>query len=155
MEDQPSYLKFLINEDIYNIQEDSPEFEVTANTNPTIKEETYFLLDPKEYESLEETLQTLLDNIIKATGLPKELVKFPDPNEVKALEDSKFENCTFITFYDDKIDLPVDKIPTQKYQIHHHNSNTWLLSDSLETLNSSRDKKLLLWGKLKIIYKLG
>ncbi len=158
MENDTSYFKFLINEDIYNIREDiSLETDIDNSPEPDkqlFTNKTYVVMDVKENNIQDESLSILLVNILNAIGLTKNLVRFIYPQDVSIIGDAEFENCTFIVFYDKNLDFLPDNVPSKKYKIYPQDSNTWLLSDSLQTLNSSRDKKILLWNNLKILFKL-
>ena len=158
MENNSSYLKFLINEDIYNIQEDvSSDMDTNESPEPDkphFSNETYILIDIKEKDFTDESSNILLEKILNAIGLTSDLVKFIYPSDVSIIQNSEFENCTFISFYDLIPDFLPDNEVSEKYHLYSMDSNSWLLSDSLETLNSSRDKKILLWNNLKILFKL-
>ena len=163
MEDDNTYLQYLINEEIYIIQEEhnagqEPEGKKSGVKIPrekprlTFNNKTVLLLDYSSEGEMQVEIGELLTKILGSVGLSLPKVERVYRDKIQQLNSESFTGCNTLTFSDD---VPVhlgNCFDSQKYVIKSHGTNQFLSCDMLETIRENRNLKKKLWDQLKKLY---
>jgi hypothetical protein len=159
-----SYLKYLIDEEIYFIgetrQEDiaEPESEkkpeIPQGQPPVFHNKTLIFLEYPKKQGLPETSNDFLSKILKAVHLDIRKVELVFSEEKNVIYVNNLTGCKIIAF--------LSKIPDQfsglenseRYIIHALHKNQLVLCDPLEAIQDDKDLKRKLWNQLKILYSI-
>jgi len=160
MENDTSFLKYLIDEEIYVINDadrkksegenlNSHDEQIQLYTNANV-----ILLDFPEEESLSLQYQDFLSKILKSIGLNPSNVEKIFSEDLKNLSRHNFEDSTVIAFIKQIPDNLSDILDSERYSIKTSGNNKFILCDSLEVIDEDTTLKRYLWDQLKVLYQI-
>jgi hypothetical protein len=160
MEEDRSFLKFLIDEEIYVIPEDKPDNatrEAPANWNkkdPNLKFEgkSVLLLEYPEDSPMPDDLSGFLAKILKAVHLDPDKVEKVFSDQLEVINTESFSGCIVIAFLSQvPANLSLLFSPVY-YNINTSGKNNFLLCDPLEMISKDKILKKKLWEQLQVLY---
>jgi len=161
MEEDRSFLKFLIDEEIYVIHENKPDN--TTEKASAIKNEKHpglefegksvLLLDHPEDSPIPDDLSEFLNKVLNAVHLDADKVEKIFSGQFKNIHNESFNSCRVIAF--------LSRVPTNlssifgpaPYKIKTSAKNSFLLCDPLEVIYKDTKLKRNLWEQLQVLYQ--
>jgi hypothetical protein len=162
MNEDASFLRFLINEDIYIIEEKKSASSVEAQEVPVsesspdrqIKDKTVFILDYTDRSAIPEDHDAFLSKVIKSVNLNEKNVEILFEKECESLSQNNFENC-FTLVFSSKVPKNLSALLNKnRYVIKTEGNNKFLLCDPLDVITSDTPLKRHLWEQLKAMFKI-
>jgi len=155
-----SYLKYLIDEEIYIIKEvdrnktigSKPVKETETEQNPLYDNATVIFLEYPEKQSLPEVYQNFLSKILGSVELDPTKVKMIFSEDLKNIAEDDFENCKVIAFLSQDQDNLSSLFNSPRYKVKTLKKNKFLLCDSLDLINNETVLKRKLWEQLKMLF---
>jgi len=162
MDNDSSFLKYLIDEEIYLINESGqneitdpkPAKESESFKNVVFENTTVIFLDYHRKQGLPELYQDFLSKILKSVELDPEKVEMIYSEDLKNYTEDSFEECKVIAFLSKAPDNLSTLMESEKYKIKTTQSNTFFLCDSLEAINEDTTLKRKLWDQLKMLFNI-
>ena len=161
-----NYLKYLITEDIYILQEKkepglsqekSLDYPAGQNTENLVNK-TLVIMNSAGKVSLTEGNRELLFRILQAVQEdPGKIIQFDMANPGPHQDFSKnyhLTNCRVIGFLNTIPESFREIFATQKYMIRTSGNFESLLADPLDEIEGNRSKKKMLWEKLQHLFRL-
>jgi DNA polymerase III psi subunit len=160
MDADTSFLKYLIDEEIYIIAErntsdvENTDLESGKNQYSQYENSTVLLLDYADQSSIPEEHHEFLKKVIKSVYLDPASVENIFNEEVRAVNEEYFNNCTVIAFLKQ---LPANLsliFTEERYEVLTSGKNKYLLCDTLEEIIKDTSLKRNLWEQLKILFRI-
>lgn len=172
MEDNNSFLRFLIDEEIYIIPEQPEGKPLPEGGNPvpageraatphvkakdklTLDNVTALMLDYSSEAEVPEEIEELLSKIQGSVDLEDHQVNRLYRDRSDQMYPDHFKNCKIVAF--------VEKIPVnltacfdpQPYRLKSDGTNHFLFCDALDKIHKDRNLKMKLWEQLKKLYAI-
>jgi DNA polymerase III psi subunit len=160
MDKDISFLKYLIDEEIYILNEvyqnetnDSESLKETeSDQNQLYENNTLIFLEYPEKNALPESYQNFLSKILGSVDLDPGRVEMIYSEELNNITADDFKNCTVIAFLSEVPDNLSVLFDSDAYVIRSFQKNKSLLCDPLEAINTDTALKRKLWEQLKVLY---
>lgn len=162
MKEDTSFLPFLIDEEIYVVNDQGTGTPVTPDTNSDITGDapdqytgsTLVILDEKGKYLLSDMHYEFLIRILKSVHLNPEEVRFLYGEEASGLLMEHLEDCKVIVFSRNPADTLWKTPDLKKYLVQSVESNELLLADPLVKIYEDKALKRQLWECLKDMYRI-
>jgi DNA polymerase III psi subunit len=162
MEKDLAYLKYLIDEEIYFIEESKQseiidpmsDQEAKKQNDPAFEDTTVIFIDYPGNRDMPDLYKDFLYKILKAVDLDPEKVAMVYSEDLHVITLDKILNCRIITFLVQIPDHFSSLANMEKYEIHTWHQNQVILCDSLESIHKDTTLKRQLWSQLKILYDI-
>lgn len=165
MEDDYTFLNYLIDEEIYVIPEDNnfrqeasvetPEVHPLEKDHlPTFTHVTVLLLDYASASDVPEDILELLSKIMKSVDLDDQKIERVCQDKINQLHPEVFKDCKILAFSNHIPGHLADCFDPQRYKLKSVGTNQFLFCDALETIGEDRNLKRMLWEQLKKLYTL-
>ena len=160
MQDEMAYLKYLIDEEIYIIDENrsSSDTDTGLQENPELqslpayKNKVILLLDYENREAIPENHEKFLVKILQSVRIDPKSTDWIFSQQLQTLSPQSFENCRLLAF---TMEIPGNLLPimgAEKYVMASHGGNKILLSDPIGKLYENISLKRKLWDQLKTMF---
>jgi hypothetical protein len=160
MDGDSTYLKYLIDEEIYFINE-SKQPEITDQNPvpdsepdkiPTFHNKTVLFLEYTGEQGIPDSYQDFLSKILTAVGLDIKKTELIYSEDINSIKIDNLDSCKVITFLSRVPDNLSNLTNKEKYKIHALHKNQLILCDPLEAIYEKTALKRKLWDQLKILY---
>lgn len=160
MDQDATYLKYLIDEEIYIINESKQPEIVEPDLNPdsepdkipTLHNITVIFLEYSEEQGMPDPYQDFLSKILASVGLDIKKTELIYSENINSIKIDNFDSCKVIAFLSKVPDNLSNLTNKDKYKIHALHKNQLILCDPLEAIYEDTALKRKLWDQLKILY---
>ena len=162
MNNESIFLKYLIDEEIYLIDERKSE----NQTNPYSQEDdnyevkelfkgtTILLLDYSDHAAIPETDKEFLHKVLISVHIDHKEVKNLYQKDAKGLSIENFDNCKIIAFLNQIPDNLSALFKSEKYVTDSYLNNRLVWCDPLDKTKDDNILKRKLWDQLKILFDI-
>jgi len=160
MHDEKAYLKYLIDEEIYIIDENRSlsDSDTGLQENPELKSEpahknkVILLLDYENREAIPENHEKFIVKILQSVRFDSKSTDWIFSQQMQTLSPQSFEKCRILAFMKE---VPGNLLPimgAEKYALASHKGNKILLCDPIGKLYENVSLKRKLWDQLKTMF---
>jgi len=162
MNNESIFLKYLIDEEIYLIDERKSENQTNPNgqedDNYEVKElfkgTTILLLDYSDHAAIPETDKEFLHKVLISVHIDHKEVKNLYQEDAKGLSIENFDNCKIIAFLNQIPDNLSALFKSEKYVTDSYLNNRLVWCDPLDKTKDDNILKRKLWDQLKILFDI-
>jgi len=160
MDKDSTYLKYLIDEEIYRIEEsqqpDIGDPDPVQGPKPdkiqAFHNKTVILSEYIKEEGIPVPYKKFLSKILEAVGLDLESAVLIYAEDINSITLDQLDACKVIAFLSQVPANFSNLAAKEKYRISALHKNQFILCDPLETIHEDRILKRKLWDQLKILY---
>lgn len=162
MNNENIFLKYLIDEEIYLIDERKIENQsdqysqenATNNMTGIYKEEIILLLDYSDHATIPESENEFLRKVLISVHIDQKEVKYLYQDDATGLSIEDFDNCTIIAFLNQIPDNLSGLFKSERYVLNTYLNNGLLWCDPLDKIKDDKNLKRKLWDQLKILFDI-
>ena len=162
MNNESIFLKYLIDEEIYLIDERKSENQTNPNgqedDNYEVKElfkgTTILLLDYSDHAAIPETDKEFLHKVLISVHVDDKKVKYLHQEDTIGLSIEDFDNCKIIAFLNQIPDNLSALFKSERYVTNTYLNNKLVWCDPLDKTKDDNILKRKLWDQLKILFDI-
>ena len=162
MNNESIFLKYLIDEEIYLIDERNGENQSdrynqeddNQEITGTFKDDTIMLLDYSDHTKIPETDKEFLHKVLVSVHIDRKDIKYLYQEDAKGLSVEDFDNCKIIAFLNQIPNNLSALFESERYVTNTYLNNKLVWCDPLDKTKDDNILKRKLWNQLKKLFDI-